>query len=195
MEESMKNQITVKQSSSTLTPKGAKSEIITVCSGKPSRPKHVSLSDVINFIEKIISQFFCNYKKCITFALSLRRTNKQANNVTAFFIGTNNGYLSSNGCCTLKSVIVLLKAEVDSFFNLKNSFMRRTMKNDRAVNKSSAESRVTREKCCKIEVKQGKPSRPKHVSLSDVINFIENANKMEFSIINSTLKEAAVWNG
>jgi hypothetical protein len=51
MTRTMKNQVTVKQSSRTLTPKGAKSEIIKVKHGRVSKPKHVCLSDVINFID------------------------------------------------------------------------------------------------------------------------------------------------
>ncbi|MDR2125297.1 MAG: hypothetical protein LBP63_00525, partial [Prevotellaceae bacterium] len=41
-----------------------------------------------------------------------------------------------------------------------------------------------------ITVKQGKPRRPQGLSLLDVLNFIENANSLEFTVIHSTVQEA-----
>jgi hypothetical protein len=70
-------------------------------------------NEKINFIEKIISQFFCNYKKWITFALiSEESMNKDA---AAFFIGTDLNYRFSNDCCAFCSVIDSSKSEDDSF--------------------------------------------------------------------------------
>jgi hypothetical protein len=47
----MKNANKVKKSSLTSTPRGAKSETITVYSGRVHKPKEVYLNDVLNFIE------------------------------------------------------------------------------------------------------------------------------------------------
>ncbi|MDR1983761.1 MAG: hypothetical protein LBQ28_02915 [Prevotellaceae bacterium] len=98
-------------------------ETITVYSGRVHKPKEVYLNDVLNFIEnagrreKKISDFFVYLKKCITFVVLLRAA-KMTKKATAFLFGKT-GYLTSNSCCTFKSVIVARKAEVDSLFNFK----------------------------------------------------------------------------
>ncbi|MDR2292586.1 MAG: hypothetical protein LBE11_03835 [Prevotellaceae bacterium] len=62
------------------------------------------------------------------------------------------------------------------------------MKNDKAMKKSNAKSRVAHEKCNMISIHKGRISKPSHVSLNDVMNYIENADKRETKIIYSYSK-------